>query len=65
MSYKEVAMQTIYDKNKKFPDDFPSHNPYTEEEKGAIDQLFGFPHFGEKFNTQKDHFVKGGENNKK
>ena len=36
-------MQVLFDKNKKHPDDYPSHNPYTEEEKGAIDQLFEVP----------------------
>lgn len=43
MSYKEIAMQAIYDRYKKCPDDYPTHKPYTEEEKGAIDQLFEVP----------------------
>lgn len=61
MSYSEIAMQAIYNKYKKFPDDFPSHKPYSEEEKRAIDQLFDVPHFGAKTDTQKDPSVKGGD----
>ena len=61
MSYKELVMQAYYNKNKKIPDDFPTHKPYSEEEKRAIDQLFGIPYFGQKSDTQKDPSVKGGD----
>lgn len=61
MSYKELAMQAIYDKYKKFPDDYPTHKPLTEDEKRANDLIFGIPLFGAKTNTQKDPSVKGGE----
>lgn len=59
-----MAMQAIYDKNKKFPDDYPTHKPLTEDEKRANDLIFGIPLFGAKLDTQKDLFVKGGENHK-
>ena len=61
MSYKEMAVQAIYDKYKKHPDDYPTHKPLTEEEKRAIDQLFGIPYFGAKMDTQKHPSVKGGD----
>ena len=64
MSYKEIAMQAIYDRNKKYPDDYPTHKPYSEDEKRELDKIFGFPQFGAKLDTQKDHFVKGGKNHK-
>ena len=56
-----MAVQAIYDKYKKHPDDYPTHKPLTEEEKRAIDQLFGIPYFGRKSDTQKDPSVKGGD----
>ena len=64
MSYSEMAMQVIYDKNKKFPDDYPTHKPLTEDEKRANDQIFEIPLFGAKTDTQKPPSVKGGENHK-
>lgn len=56
-----MAMQAIYDKNKKFPDNYPSHKPLTEDEKKANDQLFGIPYFGQKTDIQKRPSVKGGD----
>lgn len=61
MSYKELAMQSFYDKYKIFPDDYPTHKPLTEEEKRANDQLFGIPYLGQKTDTQKHPSVKGGD----
>ena len=40
MSYKEIAMQAIYDRNKKYPDDYPTHKPYSEDEKRELDKIF-------------------------
>lgn len=56
-----MAMQAIYDKYKKFPDDYPTQKPLTKDEKRANDQLFGIPHFGAKSDSQKDPSVKGGD----
>lgn len=61
MSYKEMAMQAIYDKYKKFPDDYPTHKPLTEDEKRTNDLIFGIPYFGQKMDIQKHPSVKGGE----
>ena len=61
MSYKELVMQAYYNKYKKFPDDYPTQKPLTEDEKRAIDQLFGIPYFGRKTDTQKPPSVKGGD----
>lgn len=61
MSYSEMAMQVIYDKNKKFPDDYPKHKPLTEDEKRANDQIFEIPVYGGILNGQKDVSVKGGK----
>ena len=65
MSYSEMAMQAIYDKNKKFPDDYPTHKPYTEDEKKEMSKIFESPVFGAKSTHKKDPLVKDGENNKK
>lgn len=61
MSYKELVMQAIYDKYKKFPDDYPTHKPLTEDEKRANDLIFGIPYFGQKTDIQKHPSVKGGD----
>ena len=44
-----------------YPDDYPTHKPYTEEEKRTNDQLFEIPYFGQKTDIQKHPSVKGGD----
>lgn len=61
MSYKEFSQQANYAKYHTYPDDYPTHKPYTEEEKRTNDQLFGIPYFGQKTDIQKHPSVKGGD----
>lgn len=61
MSYKEFSQQANYAKYHTYPDDYPTHKPYTEEEKRDFNKIFESPVFGAKLTHEKAPSVKGGD----
>ena len=43
MNYEEISKQALYTKYHIYPDDYPTHKPYTEVEKRDLDKLFEIP----------------------
>lgn len=58
MSYKELSMQVLFDKNKKHPDDYPTHKPYTEDEKRDLNKLFEIPVLEQNKTTKNKELLK-------
>ena len=58
MSYEEISKQAIYAKYHMYPDDYPIHQPYTDDEKRKIDQLFDIPILEQNKTTKNKELLK-------
>ena len=58
MSYKETSKQALYAKYHIYPDDYPTHTPYTEDEKRDLNELFEIPVLEQNKTTKNKELLK-------